>query len=117
MEQHEHTAQLQAMYNLPAQGATESDCDFRHRIAGSLRDMGNLIEAHEAQQNARYDDDENGKDVITGVMGAMAQALQGVDYRVHGQQQIGCDMAAGAIVRHKKEEMSPQLAMLLLGLR
>lgn len=96
-----HTTNLQEAYGLPPQGPAESDYDFRHRIAGQLRDMGKLIEAHEAQQDARWDDEEKGGDVLAGVTGAMAQALTGVDYRVQGEQQVGCDLVAGLYLRHK----------------
>lgn len=111
-----HTKQLQEAYNLPPQGAEESDYNFRHRIAGVLRDMGKLIEAHEAQQDARWDDDTKGEDVQAGIMGALAQALQGVDYHVKGEQQIGCDIAAGMYVKHKKPDMSPKEALLMIQL-
>ena len=109
-----HTKQLQEAYKLPPQGADESDYNFRHRVAGQLRDMGKLIEAHEAQQDARWDDDSKGGDVQAGIMGAVAQALQGVDYHVRGEQQVGCDIAAGMYLKHKKPDPSPEAMMLML---
>jgi len=109
-----HTKQLQEGYNLPPQGADESDYNFRHRIAGSLRDMGKVIEAHEAQNDARWDDDTKGGDVQTGIMGALAQAMQGVDYHVKGEQQVGCDIAAGMLVKQQKPQMSAAEAMLMV---
>lgn len=96
------TVQHALDFKLSPQGDNESDSSFRHRVAGELRNMGHVIEAHEAQQNRRYDDPEAGTSVVDGVMGAMAQALQGVDYRVRGEQQVGCDIAAGMLVRHGK---------------
>ena len=111
-----HTKSLQEGYGLPPQGAEESDYDFRQRVAGQLRDMGHIIEAHEAQQNARWDDPERGGDVTAGLTGAVAQALHGVDYRVKGEQQVGADIAAGMLIRHKKPDPSPAEMMLMLAM-
>ena len=111
-----HTQQLQEHYGLQPQGADESDSNFRHRIAGNLRDMGHIIEAHEAQQDARWDDESRGGDVTAGIMGAMAQALHGRDYHVRGEQQVGCDYAAGMYIRHKKPDPSPEAMMMMLTL-
>lgn len=111
-----HTKQLQEAYKLAPQGDTEDDYNFRHRIAGELRDMGKIIEAHEAQQDARWDDESKGEDVQAGIMGAMAQALQGVDYHVHGEQQVGCDIAAGMYVKHAKPKMTADQALLMVML-
>ena len=54
---------------------------------------------------------------MAGVMGAVVQALQGVDYHVSSEQQVGCDIAAGAIVQNPQPEMSTEMALLamLLG--
>jgi hypothetical protein len=112
----EHTTYLQQAFELAPQGADESDSAFRHRIAGELRDMSKVIEAHEAQQNARWDDEATGGDVLAGVMGALAQAAQGVDFHVHGEQQVGCDLVAGLYVKHKKPDPSPDSMLLMLDL-
>jgi hypothetical protein len=44
-------------YDIEPQGGDESDNGFMSRVASKLRDMGHIIEAHEAQQNKRYDED------------------------------------------------------------
>ncbi len=110
------TKQHAEYFRLPPQGADESDYNFRHRIAGSLRDMGKLIEAHEAQQDARWDDESRGDDVTAGVMGALVQALQGVNYHVQGEQQVGTDIVAGLYTRHKKPDPSPEEMLLMVEL-
>jgi hypothetical protein len=111
-----HTTQLQKGYGLPDQGPTESEYDFRHCIAGSLRDMGKLIEAHEAQNDCRYDSENGGENVITGVMGALAQAMQGTDYHVSGSNQVGCDIAAGHIVRNPRSKMAASTALMMIAM-
>ncbi len=110
------TKQHAEYYKLPPQREDESAYDFRHRIAGDLRDMGKLIEAHEAQQDARFNDADRGGDVIQGIMGAMAQTLQGVDYRASGSMQVGCDIAAGGIMKYGKPSMSGGEAMLMMAM-
>lgn len=101
-------------YEIEQQQSDEDDYAFHHRVAGELRDMGKIIEAHEAQRDERI---EQSDDVMSGVMGAVAQVLQGVNYRVSGEQQVGCDIAAGAIVQNPQPEMSVGMALLamLLG--
>ena len=96
-------------YGIASQGEGEPDGAFRSRVAGALRDMGKIIEAHEAQQDARYEDSE---DVQTGIMGAMAQVMQGRDYGQRGAGQVGNDIAAGTFVRYPKPEIDPMAAML-----
>ena len=73
-------------YGITPQQPEEDNYEFRHRIAGKLRDMGKIIEAHEAQRDERI---EQSDDVMQGVIGAMAQALHGIDYGVSGVQQVG----------------------------
>ena len=96
-------------YGVAPQQDDESDYLFRHRVAGTLRNMGKLIEAHEVQQDARIEDSE---DVLTGVIGAVALALQGIDYGVGGEQQVGCDIAAGHLVKSPQPKLSPEAALL-----
>ena len=96
-------------YNIIPQQPEEDDYEFRHRIAGELRDMGKIVEAHEAQRDERI---EQSDDVMQGVMGAVAQALHGIDYGVSGVQQVGCDIAAGAIVKGPRPKIDRELAML-----
>lgn len=83
-------------YGISRQGENESDSSFRYRVAGKLRDMGHLIEAHEAQQDARWDENET---VVAGITGALAQMLQDIDYGQSGKQQVGIDIAAGSLAR------------------
>lgn len=96
-------------YKIEAQREGESDGEFRGRVSGVLRDMGHIIEAHEASQDARYEDSEN---VMTGIMGAMAQALQGTNYGSKGERQIDDDFAAGVIVNSPKQDSDPMMALL-----
>lgn len=108
-------------FKLVPQGAQECDSAFRHRVAGALRDRGHLIEAHEAQQDRRYDDPDGDVDVLAGVTGALAQAQQGIDYHVRGEQQVGSDIAAGALIRYgptrqeREDEVSALTTMLAMG--
>ncbi|MFT7565655.1 MAG: hypothetical protein ACI8V7_000669 [Candidatus Paceibacteria bacterium] len=109
-------------YGIAPQKEEESDSAFRHRVAGTLRDQGKIIESHEVQANAWHDDE--GGAAITGIMGAIAMALAGRDYGSTGSNQVGDEIAVGLIKRH---EMSPAgererrsdatlLAMLQMGM-
>ena len=98
-------------YGIPAQGQNETDLAFRSRVAGALRDMGHLVEAHEAQQDQRYEDSD---EVMTGITGAIAQALQGRDYGRRGEQLIGDDIAAGYVAKSPPDDgMGALLAMMM----
>lgn len=103
-------------YGIAAQGVNESDIDFRHRVAGALRDKGNVIEAHEAQQDKRYDED--GGDMVTsGIVGAVAMALQGKDYGSRGSSRVGDEIAAGVIAQSPpKPKMSVDEVMLMVAM-
>lgn len=98
-------------YGIEPQREGEHDLAFRSRIAGALRDMGKIIEAHEAQADERFEYSDN---VMAGVVGAIAQALQGVDYGVSGEQQVGVDIAAGYVVQDDRPKMSAEMAMLAM---
>ena len=98
-------------YGIQEQAEGESDYDFRYRVAGVLREKGNIIEAHEAFNNERY---ENSDNVMTGIMGAAAQAMQGVEYSKDGQHKIDDDFAAGTIVQKPKDDPTTALLALLL---
>lgn len=100
-------------YNIEGQREGESDHAFKGRVAGKLRDMGKIIEAHEAQHDERY---ENSEKVMTGVIGAMAQTLQGVDYGSSGERQIGDDIAAGTIAQDLESDLTPEMALLMVQL-
>lgn len=86
-------------YGVEEQREGESDMAFRGRVSTALRDMGHVIEAHEAYQDERYEDSDS---VVTGLFGVMAQALQGTRY---GGDLMGNDIVAGILVRH---QMSPE---------
>jgi len=97
-------------YEIEAQHESESDRDFRGRVSGALRDMGHIIEAHEAFQDARHEDSDR---VMTGIIGAVAQAMQGVSYGSKGERQIDDDFATGIVSQAPKEDPMILLALLL----
>lgn len=99
-------------YKLEPRREGESDNAYRQRVAGQLRDMGEIVLAHEISAGKRFDDPDGGEDVITGIMGAMAQALEGRDYGRRGEQQVGDDIAAGHVIRNPRPKMSPEMALL-----
>lgn len=98
-------------YNIAPQGKDESDSAFRGRVSGELRDAGHIIEAHEVFNDERYEQSDN---VMSGIIGAMAQALQGVNYGSKGEHQVGDDFACGEYVKHHKEQDPAMLLMALL---
>lgn len=102
------------IWKLESQKEGESDADFRGRVADALRDAGSIIEAHEAFNNERY---EEGDDVMTGIIGAAAQALQGRNYGSTGERKFDDDFATGTIVQAPKDDNAAMalLAVLLLG--
>jgi len=109
----EITAQRASEYNIEPQGEKESDAVFRDRVSGRLRDMGRIIEAHEAQTNMLHNDPSG--DPMVGIMGALAQKLQDRDYHVRGSSQVDCDISAGHFVRNPRRGslggISPDLAI------
>ncbi len=101
-------------YNIPPQEENESNNQFQHRVAGALRDQGHIIEAHEAQHNARYDQNEN---VMAGIAGAMAMAIQGVSYGSASSSLVGDELAAGTIALSPKPDFSADELLLTMMLR
>lgn len=97
-------------YNIEPQADNEDDLQFKERVSGELRDMGKIIEAHEAFQDERYEENE---DVITGFMGAMAQALHG-NYNKSGSTQVGDDIAVGHVVKKPQAQMTPEEALIAM---
>ena len=81
----------------------ESDYDYRSAVAGELRRTGHLIEAHEALSGRRYDDPNQGPmGPMTGLIGAMAKALQGIEhYPGDSEREIGSDIVARILVRNE----------------
>lgn len=116
------TAQRAQEYNLPPQGPDESESAFKNRISGALRDMGHIIEAHEAATGKLYNDggDDPMSNPMTGIMGVLAQKMQGVDYHQSASNQVGMDVAAGYVATHKKpgalEGLSPELLVMAAAL-
>ena len=100
-------------YKIDPQQDNETDAAFRDRVSGALRDMGHIIEAHEAFRDERY---EQSDDVMTGVFGALAQAIQGIDYRRTGSHQVGDDIAAGTVLKYQKPKMTQEEAQLAVAL-
>ena len=99
----DHAADSARQFGLKPQQNGESDANFRERIAGELRGMGEYVYAHEAQANAYFDESP---DVQDGLMGVMALAEKGWQ-RKDPRDQVGDEIAAGAIIRKgKKPEMS-----------
>ena len=119
IEHGEMAAEYARHYGVPPQGEGESLDSFRGRVGDWLRAQGKTIEAHEAYQNKRY---ENNDGVIDGAMGAIFQALSGKPqnpnmYNKRGTRQAGDDMAIGFLAQApEEEEMSLEEAMLLMAL-
>ena len=102
------------IFEIEPQREGESDLDFRRRVAGVLRDKGELIYANEAYYDKRID--YEGGDVMTGVIGAVAMALQDVDYGGDGERKLGDEFAAGVVAQAPKENpMLELLALMLMG--
>ena len=87
------------------QNEGEGDDAFKSRVTGELRAQGQIIEAHEAYSGRRYDDPDQGPTgPMTGIFGAVAQAMQGREYSPHDpERQIGDDIAAGVVSRAGKD--------------
>ena len=102
-----------AYYGIDPQGETETDAAFRSRVSGIFRDRGQIIEAHEAYADERY---ENSDNVMTGILGAMAQALHRTNYGSHGERQVGDDIAVGHVAQNPKPEIDPMMAMLMVAM-
>ena len=112
----EITAQRASEFGIEGQREGESDSNFRDRVSGALRATGNIIEAHEAFNNSLYDDPDG--DAMTGIMGAVAQALQGRNYGAKtGSQQVGDDIASGIVSQSPKDDSAGLFGLLaiLLG--
>ena len=105
-------------YEIP-QREQEDDFAYRSRVAGELRRQGKIIEAHEAASGRRWDDPEQGPTgPVAGITGAMAQALQGIEYSPHDpEHQVGDDIAAGVVASAGESQSDAAIGMLfnLLG--
>ncbi|MET0603601.1 MAG: hypothetical protein ABW167_16565 [Baekduia sp.] len=95
---------------------------FCQRVAGDLRSLGMVVEAHEALQGRRYDD-PNGPSlgerdsVLTGVAGALMNGLHGDIMRSSdGLHQVGDDLALGVVATNRdKSGEAIAAAFALLG--
>ena len=83
-------------YRIPPQADGESDLAFRTRVSVELRQRGNLIEAHEAYQDERYEQSDS---VMTGLIGVVAQAMAG---KYYPGDPIGNDITCGVVAQHPK---------------
>ena len=102
-------------HKIEGQRAGESDTAFRERVSGALRDAGNIIEAHEVAQNARWDAEDGGM-VQTGIAGALAMDLQGVSYGRKGSALVGDEIAAGVLATSAQQDKDPTMALLAMML-
>lgn len=101
-------------YKIDPQREGESDPDFQERVSGALLDAGRILEAHEVYQNERYETDDG---VMTGVIGAVAQAMQKRNYGSKGVKQIGDDLAAGIVAQHPRRQDPVEILLLALLLK
>lgn len=105
-------------YNIPPQKTGESNSDFKYRVAGKLREMGNIIESHEVLCDKRYDESP---DVITGITGAMAMIMENRGFHGdperpnNGERQLDDDFAAGILTRHQINNPPPPPEVALLS--
>lgn len=102
------TKQRAQEFGIEAQREGESDYDFRDRVANELRAMGHPIEAHEAFSNCLYDDP--GSDAMTGIIGFVAQAIQGTSY---SGNQIANDIVSGVVAQKPQDQLADALIMML----
>ena len=122
MTRHEMAKQYAGdYYGIAEQAADESDQGFVERVVGTLRASGHVIEAHEVNAGARYDDDSRGTEtVMDGLFGAAAMALpqnRALSERCSNPyRRVGDEIAAGAISRHPRPEMTPEMAILAVTL-
>jgi hypothetical protein len=102
-----------AYYDIP-QREGEDDFAYRSRVAGELRRQGKIVEAHEAYSGRRWDDPEQGSTgPMTGIIGGIAQALQGREYSPHDpERQIGDDIASGVVASAGESQSDAALGML-----
>jgi hypothetical protein len=100
-------------YSITPQSDDESDSAFMNRVSNELRNLGNIIEAHEAAQNFRYDA-EGGDNVMNGIKGALTMSVQGVNFGSTVSNLVGDEIAAGVVSGRKKKDIDPMMLMMLL---
>lgn len=78
----------------------ETNETFKNRVAGILRGMGRIIEAHEAFSGTRYEDAQSQDGLATtwaGIVGAVASEMRPISAAQRDPyQQIGDDLAIGS---------------------
>ncbi len=112
----EFTAELAKYHKIDPQGSDESESAFKHRVSGALREMGHLIEAHEAFHNQRYDEEGGGAlNPMVGLLGAAALASAGRDFGGSGTSRIGDEMMAGVIAKEPRRS-DDSAAMMMLAI-
>lgn len=94
--------EMASYLGLEGQGDEESDRDFRLRVAGVLRDKGRIIEAQEIRTGRRFDDPSNPplgepNNPMTGILGASAAALQGIDFHTRGETRVEDEAVIGRL--------------------
>ena len=114
MTRFEYATQYAADFGLAPQREDETDPQFHERIVGQLREAGHMIEAHEVQSGERFDG-PSGR-ALDGITGAMAMTLTGREFARDGYGKVGDEIAAGAIVRHRKPDPSPDLMLAMMDL-
>jgi hypothetical protein len=100
-------------YQIPGQRENESESAFCARVAGRLREMGHIVEAHEIVTGKRFDEAGGGQ-VMTGLTGALAMAFQDRQYSHEGRRMLGDDFAAGTIAQDGRPKMTPEMALLMV---
>jgi hypothetical protein len=102
-------------FGIEAQRADEPNHAFRNRVAQILRTNRQIIDAHEVQNNRFHDEDrdnEDGSEVVKGVMGAAALALSG-----HGElDSTLIDRAGYELTKKREREMDPAYADMMMML-
>ncbi|KKQ77225.1 MAG: hypothetical protein UT00_C0017G0012 [Parcubacteria group bacterium GW2011_GWA1_38_7] len=90
----------------------ETEDAFKSRVAGTLRERGSIIEAHEAFSGKRWDaEDQGATGPMSGILGAVAQTMQGREYSPRDpERQIGDDIAAGVYVKQGEDPVKSALA-------
>ena len=98
-------ARMYGEYYGITQAEDEGNEAYRSRVAGELRKQGKIIEAHEVASGRRWNDPDQGPTgPMAGIFGAVAQAMQGIEYSPDDpEQQIGDDIAAGVVAMAPKD--------------
>ena len=109
----EYTAQLADWHRVAPQAEGENESAFKHRVSAELRAQGHMIEAHEAFNNCRYDDPED-SGPMTGILGGVAQAMQGNPYHSGKESQVGDDIAAGIFSQSLRRDDGAAIALMLM---